>query len=290
VRVVHGAADGAPGLFVDRYGDALVVHADSEAILGHHEPALAAAFSRTALAVAKLHPREASRAQTSERVLWGRPTDEATVTERGVRYAIRPLGSGLNVGLFIDMREVRTWLRGVAAGRSVLNLFAYTCAFGVVASLGGAARVLNLDLSRPYLDWGKRNYALNDLAVDERDFVTGDAFDWLARLRRRGQTFDLVIVDPPSFSTARGQAFAVEQDYARLVSAAARTVAPGGILLAATNHAATSDMRFDAWLRAGLAWAERRGRVDQRWHEPAPDFALAAGQHAYLKVRALTLD
>jgi 23S rRNA (cytosine1962-C5)-methyltransferase len=242
------------------------------------------------LAVAKVHPREASRALIRERVLWGEPVDELVVTEHEARYAIRPLGSGLNVGLFLDTREVRSWLRGVAAGRTVLNSFAYTCSFGVAASLGGAARVLNLDLARSYLDWGKRNYALNDLPIVDQDFVYGDALDWLGRFARRGQTFDIVIVDPPSFSSSRGHAFSVERDYERLLTAAARTVAPGGILLAATNHAATSNRRFEAWLRSALSAADRRGRIDQRWHEPASDFPLLPRQQPYLKVCALTLD
>jgi 23S rRNA (cytosine1962-C5)-methyltransferase len=259
-------------------------------VLDRYESTLASSFAQSALGVAKVHPRQASRAHIRERVLWGAPVEELVVTEHTAQYAIRPLRSGLNVGLFVDMREVRQWLRAQADGRSVLNLFAHTCSFGVVASRGGAARVLNLDLARGYLEWGKRNYALNNLPVADHDFVYGDAFDWLGRFARRKQTFDVVIVDPPSFSSTRGRAFSVERDYERLVTAAARTAASGGILLAATNHAATSDSRFDEWLRSGLSVAGRRGRIDQRWHEPAPDFPLLPGQQPYLKVRALTLD
>ncbi len=279
---MHGAADGAPGLFVDRYANLLVAHADTLAPVQQWQAQLQSAPA----AIAKIHPRQASREAPQELTLWGQVPDEVVVTERGVHYVIRP-GAGLNVGLFLDMREVRTWLRGVAADRTVLNLFAYTCAFGVVASLGGAQRVLNLDLSRGYLEWGKANYRANRLMVDDQDFVFGDALDWLGRFARRRQTFDVVIVDPPSFSTS---GFSVERDYPRLVSAAARVVSPGGILLAATNHASTTDNRFEAWLRSGLDSAGRRGRLEQRWHEPAPDFPLVEGQHPYLKVRALTLD
>jgi 23S rRNA (cytosine1962-C5)-methyltransferase len=205
------------------------------------------------------------------------------VEEVGVRYEVRP-AAGLSVGLFLDMRDVRAWLRQVCAERRVLNLFAYTCSFGVSAMLGSAARVLNIDVSRPYLEWGMANYALNGLAVDPRDFVYGDAFDWLHRFARRGERFDMVIVDPPSFSSTP---FSVTRDYARLVEAAARVASPDAVLLAATNHAATSDARFDAWLRQGLAAAERRGRIVKRWHEPEEDFPLAAGQRPYLKVRAI---
>jgi 23S rRNA (cytosine1962-C5)-methyltransferase len=183
------------------------------------------------------------------------------------------------------MREVRQWLRGAASGRTVLNLFAYTCSLGVCACLGGAARTLNLDVSKSYLEWGKQNYSLNGLAVDDRDFIYGDAFDWLRRFARRDERFELVIVDPPSFSSTP---FSVTRDYVRLVGAAARVVARGGTLLAATNHAATTEERFDAWIHKGLELAGRRGQFVRRWHEPAPDFPVM--DRPYLKVLAVVLD
>lgn len=274
---------------MDRYADVLVVHADSEPILAAWQAALTEQFGEFPVAVAKVHPRQASREWPRELILWGQPPDETLVHERAARFVIRPR-AGLNVGLFLDMRDVRTWVHLTAAGRAVLNLFAYTCSFGVVAALGGARRVVNLDLSRAYLDWGRRNYAANGLAAAADDFIYGDAFDWLNRFTRRGQTFELVIVDPPSFSSTRRSVFSVERDYPRLVAAAARAVASGGILLAATNHASTTVTRFEAWLRAGLDSVGRRGRLERGWHEPAPDFPLIEGRHPYLKVRALTLD
>jgi 23S rRNA (cytosine1962-C5)-methyltransferase len=217
---------------------------------------------------------------------WGPRRDEVEVVENGIHYVVRP-AAGLSVGLFLDMRAVRSWVRDNSVGRSVLNLFAYTCAFGVSATLGQAQRVVNLDLSRPYLNWGQDNYGLNDLAPDPRDFIYGDAFDWLGRFKKRQTRFDLVIVDPPSFSSTP---FSVSRDYPKLVDAAAQVAAPAGILVAATNHAGTSDERFEGWLRAGLESAGRHGEVVQRWHEPEPDFPVAPGRRPYLKVRALVLD
>jgi 23S rRNA (cytosine1962-C5)-methyltransferase len=218
--------------------------------------------------------------------VWGTARERVEVVEMGVGYEVHP-AAGLSVGLFLDMRGVREWLHSACGGRAVLNLFAYTCSLGVCAALGGAQRVVNVDVSRPYLEWGKVNYALNGLAVEERDFIYGDAFDWLRRYARRGQAFDVVVVDPPSFSSTP---FSVTRDYPRLVAAAARVVAPGGVLLAATNHAQTSEARFDAWLREGLSLAERRGHAIVRWHEPSVDFPVARGGRPYLKVRALELS
>ena len=107
------------------------------------------------------------------------------------------------------------------------------------------------------------------------------------RLARRNERFDMVIIDPPSFSSTP---FSVVRDYPRLVAAAARTIAPAGILLAATNHSSTSDERFDAQLRDGLTNAGRHAHLLRRWHEPAADFPVAPGRRPYLKVRAFVLD
>ena len=293
-RLFHGDAEGIPGLAVDRYGGVLVMHADSAALLERWLPDIGADLGDFDSAYAKVHPRAASRLRSGEvsrlapeKPVWGPPVAEVDVLESGVRYLVRP-AAGLSVGLFLDMREVRGWLRSSVREQRVLNLFAYTCSFGVSAVLGGASRVLNVDLSRGYLDWGKANYRLNGLPVDDRDFVYGDAMDWLGRFGRRAERFEVVIVDPPSFSSTP---FSVTRDYPRLVEAAARTVAPAGILLAATNHAGTSDDRFDAWLQNGLALAGRLGRVVQRWHAPPLDFPQPpGGSHPYLKVRALVLD
>jgi 23S rRNA (cytosine1962-C5)-methyltransferase len=257
-------------------------------------PQLRDALHDLTTAYAKVHPPSVSKLSAEDRrrlapdqPAWGPPVDEVIVTELGVRYLVRP-GAGLSPGLFVDMREVRHWLRqGGLRDRAVLNLFAYTCSLGVCATLGGAARVVNLDLSRRYLDWGAANYAVNNCAVHPRDFIYGDAFDWLRRFARRGETFDALIVDPPSFSSTP---FSVTRDYARLVEAAARVVSPGGTLLAATNHAPTTDERFDEWLRTGLERAGRDGEIFHSWHEPLPDFPLAPGQRPYLKVRAVALD
>jgi len=278
---------------VDRFGDVAVIQVDSVDVLERWLPALRAELSDMEAAYLKLRPRRASRVTDAERreyaraePLWGRPIEQVEALELGARFAVRP-AAGLSVGLFLDMRDVRTWVRTNTVGRSVLNLFSFTCAFGVSAMLGNARRVVNVDVSRPYLEWGQANYRLNDLAADPRDFIYGDAFDWLARFARRGARFDLVIVDPPSFSSTP---FAIGRDYPRLIDAAARVVTRPGILVAATNHAGTSEARFEAWLRAGLETAGRHAEVMARWHEPETDFPVAPGQTPYLKVRALALD
>ena len=142
----------------------------------------------------KVHPRtparlsdQRARRLAPEEPLWGPPRHEVNVVEHGVRYLVRP-AAGLSVGLFLDMRDVRQWLRAVVAGPlGAEPLCLYLLARRVRHASAGAQRVVNIDVSRPYLEWGKANYALTICAVDERDFVFGDAFDWLSRFARRSQ-------------------------------------------------------------------------------------------------------
>jgi len=208
--------------------------------------------------------------------------------EEGLNYLIRST-EGLSSGLFADMREGRARVRAWAEGLTVLNTFAYTCGFGVAAMAGGATRVLNLDLSRSVLAWGQENYRLNGFEPDPRDFVFGDVFDWLARFARRGETFDLVIVDPPSFSTTKSARFSAAKDIAQLTELAAKVVSPGGRLLACSNLAELPWRTFREHVLAGVANAGRLPSISGVFHEPDLDFP-SYGQAPHLKMLWLALS
>jgi 23S rRNA (cytosine1962-C5)-methyltransferase len=159
------------------------------------------------------------------------------------RFLIQELGlnfwidfqAGYSQGIFLDQRLNRQCVRQISAGKSVLNLFAYTCAFGVAAAVGGASTV-NIDLSRTYLDWGRENYLANDVDSPEHEFVYGDAFSWLKRFAKKGRRFDLVILDPPTFSRDRnGRVFRAETDYGELLELALSVSSKGGGLLCCAN-------------------------------------------------------
>jgi 23S rRNA (cytosine1962-C5)-methyltransferase len=164
----------------------------------------------------------------------------------------------------------------------VLNCFAYSCGFGVAALAGGAARAVNVDVSKSYLEWGKQNVQLNGFTPHPKDFIAGDVFDWLQRFGKRGQTFDVVIVDPPPYSTTRETRFSIQRDYARLVTLAARVTAPGGWLIACANAAELSLPSFKTKVRAGLK--DMPARLVHVWHEPELDFPVARGEKPYLKI------
>lgn len=206
----------------------------------------------------KRRPREArhlanvARAELAPQApLWGRALPELEVQEGPLRLRLRP-GGDLSYGIFPDARPARAWVRRHSAGRRVLNLFAYTCGFGASAALGGAAHTRNLDLSRRVLEWGQQNYRLSGLAPEEHDFVYGDVFGWLPRLARRGDRYDLIVCDPPSFSRSGKTTWRAERDYAELAAALRPLLAPGGAVLALCNHAGLSRQRFAAMLQGGL--------------------------------------
>lgn len=251
-RVLDGAGDGVPGLSIDRLGPVAVLNVYDDARLDESEVSATADDALAALAplgveavYVKAFARDRSR-------LGGELPDEArcptpragravpatlVVEEYGVRYEVHPY-DGLSTGLFLDLREHR---RALAVTRPVhvLNLFAYTCAFAMPLARAGA-EVTNVDVSGRYLEWGRRNVALNGLAPASMRFLRRDAREYLARAARHpGERFDLVVLDPPTFGAAdrrRGvEAWRAVDDYPALVRAAAAVLAPGGRLFCATN-------------------------------------------------------
>ncbi|HEX8795103.1 MAG TPA: class I SAM-dependent methyltransferase [Polyangiaceae bacterium] len=170
------------------------------------------------------------------------PADLA-VTEEGTPLLVR-LGDGLSTGLFLDQRSNRKRVRELSAGKSVANLFAYTCAFTVAAALGGARKTVSVDASAAALERGQAGLAHARVAAGDHAMVADDCFSWLARTARRGERWDIVILDPPSYSTTKRGRFVADSDYVELAAAAMRILSPGGRLLACTNHRGISVARF----------------------------------------------
>jgi 23S rRNA (cytosine1962-C5)-methyltransferase len=205
----------------------------------------------------------------------GPPVEQLVAHENGLKFEIRP-PNGLSVGLYLDARPARAWVRAHAKGRTVLNLFSYTCGFGVAAMAGEAKRVLNVDRSRKVLDWGERNYALNGLAVDRYDFVAGDAFEWIPRLAKKGERFDVVVLDPPSFATAKRSRFSAQRDYAELV----RSVEPlvGETLVACCNLAAVDARTVRGWVAQSMEVVEELGAGEDFTQPSALKVVVARGR------------
>lgn len=236
-RLLNGAGDLTPGLIADVYGAWAVVSALSGALvpaarLLAHE-VLALGLARGVVVKHRARGRAAGGPAVVD-VIGDAPPARLVVNEGPWRFEVH-LTTGVNVGLFTDMRAERTRLAGIASGRRVLNLFAYTGALSVAAVGGGATAVTSVDLSEGVLAWARDNMALNGLPAERHQTVADDAARYLEAAHARGEHFDLVLIDPPSVSTARDAGFVIGRDYAPLMTAACRVLAPGGQLWLATN-------------------------------------------------------
>jgi 23S rRNA (guanine2445-N2)-methyltransferase / 23S rRNA (guanine2069-N7)-methyltransferase len=171
-----------------------------------------------------------------------------TVVEDGLRFRVN-FDDYLDTGLFLDHRITRARLREAAAGRRFLNLFAYTGTATVYAAAGGAAATTSVDLSRTYLDWAQRNLALNAAALASRahEFVQADCLEWLRESARASERYDLVFLDPPTFSNSKRMQGVLDigRDHAGLIEAGMRLLSPGGLLVFSTN---AQRFRLDAAL------------------------------------------
>ena len=168
--------------------------------------------------------------------LFGAPSSPTvTIHENHLRYQVRPY-EGFSTGIFLDQRENRLALAAETAGMKVLNCFSYTCAFSVACAKGGAL-VTSVDLSKKYLEWGKENFLLNSLDVSQHRFVERDVFRFFRSGVKKGETYDLVILDPPSFSrTKEGDVFSIRKDLGRLLESAEPLVTAGGRLFFSSNY------------------------------------------------------
>lgn len=162
---------------------------------------------------------------------------ELIVREGGLRFAV-DLDAYVDTGLFLDHRKTRAYIRERASGRRMLNLFAYTGSFTVYAASGGATTTTTVDLSNTYLSWAGRNLAINDLSRPEHALVHADVLDWLTEAARVRRLFDLIVLDPPSFSNSARmrETLDVQRDHARLIDGAMALLATGGELIFSTNR------------------------------------------------------
>ncbi len=196
-----------------------------------------------------------------------------TVLERGVCYAV-DFGAGYSAGLFLDQRENRQFVRRMAPRRT-LNCFAYTCSFSVVAALGGGA-TLSIDLSRKSLERGRDNIMLNRLATDEHRFLADDVLRVLPRLARKGEKFDCIILDPPTFSRSRtGKSWQVEHDFENLLLAALELAGRDAKILLSTNCTRLNARGLEVMARFCLKATRRAGTFLRP--APLPDFPPGAG-------------
>ncbi len=281
VRLVNGAGDGLPGVHVDRFGPILLVSTEEQIPFGPilkrllERCAPQALFRRT---LAR-NPRARRPAELApELVLAEVPSlasGEIVIREQGNSFLIRAREGG-SPGLFLDQRDNRAHLAALVRERlasdgSVLNTFAHTCSFSVAAAMAGA-RTTSVDLSARWLDWGRANFAANGLDSASHEFARGDALTFLEIAAKKQRSFDLVVLDPPTFSTSKQHGvFQVERHFGRLFELAARVAAPGAAVLCSHNQRTFTRAALAAKLRDGARAARRRiTKLDS--FSPPPDF------------------
>ncbi|MFT5042520.1 MAG: 23S rRNA (cytosine1962-C5)-methyltransferase, partial [Hyphomicrobiaceae bacterium] len=277
-RVFHGTNEGHAGLTIDRYGDLLLAQS-------FHMPLLDEEVARVVSILDESFPGldvvYNDRSSAESRVRNGLEGDALAIAERdriacehGVRFHIRARHRGQDPWLFLDMRPVRRAVMDEAEGKSLLNLFAYTCGVGVAAARAGASRVLNVDFARSSLDVGTANADLNGVADRCRD-VASDAFPAIRQLAgirqapvQRGrrlppfphikpETFDIVFLDPPRFATSPFGVVDLQRDYQSLFKPVLGTVADGGVLYCTNNVAQVDEEEWHSVLRR---CADKHGR------------------------------
>ena len=286
-RLVHGAGDGLPGFACDVLGKAAVVYAYGDGLraLGRQLAEAIVGFARLGGAVVKLRAR--GGATEVEQDVIGHVDERAIVREHDLEAEVHPLG-GLNHGLFTDMREHRRGLARFASGKRVLNLFSYTGMLGLACARAGAAAVTNVDTSEGVQAWARGNFTRAGLTGAAWRFEAGDAVRFLARAVRDKERYDLVIVDPPSFSTARGAPWAIDREYPALIAQCAQVIPPDGLLWLASNHAELGALAKRA--HEGLRRAGRTGAIVEQGGLPPEYPTVAAQPHdRYLQVCVLRL-
>lgn len=223
---------------------------------------------------ARLIPGKSERRESPALVI-GDPSEslQTVVTEWYLRFGI-DFGTGYSPGLFLDQRENRRYVRHIAPKR-LLNCFAYTCSFSVYAASNGAS-TLNIDLSKKYLARGRENFAHNNLSTIDHRFIMDDVRSVLPRLARRGEKFDAIILDPPTFSRSPDRkTFQVQDDFERLLVSALAVADRDAHILISTNCSALGERALKVMARYCLKETRRVAAFHRPL--PLPDFPRRTG-------------
>ena len=215
--------------------------------------------------------------------------DFFTVLENGVLYQVF-MNDGLMTGIFLDQHEVRgSLVDGLAMGKSLLNMFSYTAAFSVAAAMGGASQTTSVDLAKRSRELSQAHFQANGISTDDHRFIVMDVFEYFKYAKRKGLTYDVIVLDPPSFARNKKQTFSVAKDYHKLISQSLEILNPGGIIIASTNAANVSRQKFTEQIDKGFAG--RSYQILNKYGLPA-DFAYNKKDESsnYLKVISMKVS
>ena len=240
VRLIDGAGDALPNLFLESFAGRLLLSTTD----GQSPPGMAA-WLRERGAPSYVKRLDQHQKECPQHLCGPEVGEPFLIRENGMSFEIS-FQSGHSQGIFLDQRDNRAEVRRrMGPGQRLLNTFAHTGAFSVAAATAGA-ETTTLDLSQPYLDWAKRNLSHNLIEPAVHHFCKGDTFHWLRRFAKQGRRFDGIVLDPPTFSRdGKGRVFRVEKDFDELTARAAEILSPSGWLLCCTNFRGMSPSDFE---------------------------------------------
>ena len=296
-RLIHGEADGFPGIAVDLLGEFLLIYKYArvaETYLDTLVPLLEEHLMPEGGGIYlqdRVRPVTADERRPPAFHLKGKAAPpDVEVDEDGLRFLV-DVTAPVSPGLFFDLRDGRRLIEPWCKDRTVLNLFSFTGAFALRAIRGGARAVTNVDAAARSHARCRQNLAASGIDPEACEALGGDVFKYLERFRQRDRVFDLVIVDPPPFSNVKGSVFSALRDYGDLMAAIAPVVAPGGLILAVCNAVRLSEEEFLLALGEGAMAGGRSIRLLGECGLP-PDYPVLPAfiEGRYLKIKLLQLD
>ena len=289
-RLFNQEGDGFGGLTVDLYGD-YAVFSWYNSYVYQIRKVIVEAFRQVFPEVLGAYEKIRFKGLDYESShVYGQEAPEFfTVLENGVLYQVF-MNDGLMTGIFLDQHEVRgSLVDGLTMGKSLLNMFSYTAAFSVAAAMGGASQTTSVDLAKRSRELSEAHFQANGLSTDDHRFIVMDVFEYFKYAKRKGLTYDVIVLDPPSFARNKKQTFSVSKDYHKLISQSLEILNPEGIIIASTNAANVSRQKFTEQIDKGFAG--RSYQILNKYGLPA-DFAYNKKDESsnYLKVISMKVS
>lgn len=292
-RLFNGEGDGIGGLIIDRYADYAVFSWYNETLYQKKAELLTAfrtVYPDIIGAYEKI--RFSTKNLPESQFLYGEQAPEPLlVTENGVQFATY-LNEGLMTGIFLDQKEVRGRLvDGFAVGKTVLNMFSYTGAFSVAAAMGGAVATTSVDLAKRSLPKTTEQFEVNHLNLAAQKIIVMDVFDYFKYASRKGLSYDVIILDPPSFARNKKKVFSVAKNYGELVKDSIDILTDKGTLIASTNAANLSLAKYQKMVITALQEKNVRYKITDTYQLPA-DFQVNPNfpEGNYLKVLFIEIE
>ncbi|MGB3569927.1 MAG: class I SAM-dependent rRNA methyltransferase [Priestia megaterium] len=271
-RVFNSEGDGIGGLIIDYYDGYYVMSWYSEGIYRFKEyviEALKSAPNFKGLYQKKRFNVKGQYIEEDDFVAGDKGEFPLIVKENGIRFAVY-LNDGAMVGVFLDQRDVRKTIRDkYAKGKTVLNMFSYTGAFSVAAALGGAAKTTSVDLANRSLAKTIEQFSVNGIDHEEQDIIVEDVFKYFKYAVKKNMTFDLVVLDPPSFAKSKKHTFSAAKDYKDLLKEAIALTKPNGVIVASTNASNFDMKKFHSFIEKAFNEKGEQYKMMEQFTLPA---------------------